>query len=52
MLGTTGVLLVGCVAVFFGALLRGSAAALGNTEALLFAGAALAVSLARRQGRR
>jgi len=52
MLTTTGILLVGCVATVFGALLEGSAAAAHQTpDSLLLLGATVAFSLARR-GRR
>lgn len=52
MLTTTGVLLVGCLATVFGALLEGSAAAAQQTpDALLLLGATVAFSLARSRPR-
>ena len=52
MLTTTGVLLIGCVATVFGAMLEGSAAAAQQTpDALLLLGATVAFSLARRRTR-
>jgi hypothetical protein len=51
MFTTTGVLLIGCLAAVFGALLRGSAETLRTPDAFLFLGAAVAFSLVRRDGR-